>query len=213
MTDLGAALVAARKAMKDPRKSGDNPHFRSKFVPRDEVLDAIMEPLLSQGLFLSQGIFDGNMVTTVTLGVTSMRLGEYPIAPNSDAQKYLAACTYASRGSLMLAFGLAGDEDDDGNTAAAKPAAKSEATPDPERKNAKPRGNAKQQEHDAAILADYKKLMAEAAKHEDVEAPTRLREYLGNPSSGEEALAAYTALSPAKRAGALVIAGGGTVVA
>lgn len=123
---LQSALLAARKKMKDPRLSGDNPHFRSKFVPRDEVLDVVVPVLLDEGILLSQGIFDGMLATTVHGHGESLVLGEYPLPPMTDPQKHLAACTYASRGSLMLAFALAGDPDDDGNAASAK----SEPKPD-----------------------------------------------------------------------------------
>jgi hypothetical protein len=122
---LADALLAARKAMKDPRMSGDNPHFRSKFVPRDEVLDVVIPALSAEGVFLTQGAFGDRMVTSAHKGAESVVLGEYPLPQQSDPQKFLAACTYASRGSLMLAFALAGDADDDGNTAA-------EPEPEPE---------------------------------------------------------------------------------
>ena len=117
---LTDALLEARRAMKDPRMSGSNPHFKSKFVPRDQVLDAVVSPLLAAGVVLTQGIFDGMLATQVHGYGEVFTLGEYPLPDQSDPQKYLAACTYASRGSLMLAFALAGDDDDDGNTAARK---------------------------------------------------------------------------------------------
>jgi hypothetical protein len=111
--------------MADPRMTGSNPHFQSRFVPRDEVLDAVLPPLAESGVWLSQGVESAELVTTVHGHGESLVLGRYPLPAATDPQKFMAACTYASRGSLMLAFALAGDADDDGNTASASPAPRS----------------------------------------------------------------------------------------
>ena len=132
--NLYDALVAARSKMSDPRLTGDNPHFRSKFVPRDEVLEAVVKPLLAEGVFVTQGIEDGALVTTAYRGDEWLVLSRWPIAANADPQKYMAAVTYASRGSLMQAFALAGDADDDGNAA---------AKPEPKQPEPKPKPSAK----------------------------------------------------------------------
>ena len=118
MSDLTAALVAARKKMTDPKLAGTNPHFGSKFVPLDEALAVIVPALLDQDVLLWQGIDSGELVTTVRKGAEEAILCRYPIPAISDPQKYLAAVTYARRGSLMASFALAGDPDDDGNAAA-----------------------------------------------------------------------------------------------
>jgi hypothetical protein len=123
--------------MTDPKLSGDNPHFRSKFVPLDEVLAACVTPCLDAGLFVSQGVFGEYVVTTVHDASGSVVLGEYPVTANADPQKFMAGVTYAARKSLMLAFGFRGDEDDDGNTAA-KPAEKPEAKAKAEADKPKP---------------------------------------------------------------------------
>lgn len=115
---LTDALLTARREMPDPRLSGDNPHFRSKFVPRDEVIDAVVPLLLANGVFLTQGIVGEQFVTTVYGHGESMLLGAVPVPDITDPQKLLAWETYQSRGSLMQAFCLAGEPDDDGNTAA-----------------------------------------------------------------------------------------------
>ena len=123
-TKLASALLAARKVMKDPRLDGTNPHFGSRFVPRDAAIDAIVPAMLTAGVFLTQGVRvkDGAcvLVTTAHMGDEWLELCEYPLTANADPQKFLAQCTYASRGSMMLVAMLAGDEDDDGNTAAKK---------------------------------------------------------------------------------------------
>ena len=126
MKDLMAALTKARSEMADPRKSANNPAFRSKYVPRDEALDAVMPALLANGLMLVQyPVTDGD-----TYGVGSklvhtsgqeMDCGVFTVRPaKNDPQGAVAATTYASRCALMLLFGIAGDEDDDGNHASGK---------------------------------------------------------------------------------------------
>lgn len=176
---IRAKVLAARKKMADPRKSGENPHFGSKFVPRDAVLDVVVPALLEQGLWLSQGLLDGQLVTSVHDDTDTLDLGSWPVAPNSDPQRYMAATTYASRGSLMLAFALAGDEDDDGNAAAAAPKDTS--------------------------AEDFGRLMQTAEKFGTKAA---VGDKLGNPKTQQAALKAYRALPELDRAALLFIAEG-----
>lgn len=121
MKELFTALIAARKAMPDPRKSGTNPAFRSKFVPRDSALDAIVPTLNDHGLSVVQAPLkneQGIGVRTIIIHESGQELdlGEFVVHPaKDDPQGAVAATTYASRCALMLAFSLAGDEDNDGN--------------------------------------------------------------------------------------------------
>ena len=170
---LTEALLAARKAMRDPRLKGDNPHFSSKFVPRDEVLDVVLGACMGEGIFLSQGVFDGALITNVFMGDETAVLCRYPIADSDNPQKYMAALTYASRGSLMLAFALAGEPDDDGNTA---------ATPPPE---------PKPEEHPIkALIAQAKEngTGAALAKALGLKAGAKAEEYVWAWDQGDDAL-------------------------
>ena len=121
MKELFTALIAARKAMPDPRKSGKNPAFRSTFVPRDEALDSIVPTALAHGLLVSQSpVSDdhGYGVHTVLVHESGQSLdcGYFTVKPaKDDPQGAVAATTYASRCALMLVFAIAGDDDDDGN--------------------------------------------------------------------------------------------------
>lgn len=122
MQKLAAALVAARKEMEDPRLSGSNPHFKSKFVPRDEALDSVMPALLKHGLMLVQSpIKDEFGVGVNSLLVhesgETLDLGPFTVRPTKDdPQGAVAATTYASRCAIMLIHAVAGDNDDDGNS-------------------------------------------------------------------------------------------------
>lgn len=126
MKELMAALNKARSEMADPRKSATNPAFRSKYVPRDEALDAVMPALLANGLMLVQYpvTYEDTYGVGSKLVHTSgqeMDCGVFTVRPaKNDPQGAVAATTYASRCALMLLFGIAGDEDDDGNHASGK---------------------------------------------------------------------------------------------
>lgn len=142
MTDhktLGAALAAAQANMKDPRLTGTNPHFDSKFVPRDEALDCVLPALLAEGLALSQvpcsderGVGVRTLLFHAATGEV-YDFGPFTVKPQKDdPQGAVAATTYASRTALMLIFGRAGDPDDDGNAACEKPKPEPQAEKKPQ---------------------------------------------------------------------------------
>lgn len=110
-------------------KDGNNPHFRSEYVTLNEVLRKVKKPLNDLGVVIIQqggtdklgahGLYtvlhdteDGSETTCFM-----------PYIGTPDSQKLGAANTYLRRYSLITMLGLE-DEDDDGNTASAKPAAK-----------------------------------------------------------------------------------------
>ena len=126
-TTLFSALIAARKEMPDPRKSAENGAFKSasgkksKYVPRDEALDAIVPTALQFGIMVAQApVSDdkGYGVHSIVYHESgeTIDFGTFTVKPSKDdPQGAVAATTYSSRCALMLIFGLAGDEDDDGN--------------------------------------------------------------------------------------------------
>ncbi len=105
-------------------KSGNNPHFKSKFVELSAILDAVQPALAHNNLFLVQrlDVVDSRsyLITQIidTEGA-SLPVSYYPIIAkdDTDPQKFGAGLTYARRYSLMAYLGIAG-EDDDGNLAA-----------------------------------------------------------------------------------------------
>ena len=143
MKALVTALVAARQDMPDPRKSGLNPAFKSKFVPRDAALDSVVPALLKQGLMFVQSPIatdEGIGVHSQLLHVSGevLDLGTFTVKPSkNDPQGAVAATTYASRCAIMLAFSIAGDDDDDGNSVSQAPA-KAPAKPKEPRAAVKP---------------------------------------------------------------------------
>lgn len=113
-----ASLAAAQAEMKNPPLDGTNPHFRSRFATLAAVLDSVRGPLNDQGLFLNQSLEDGRLLTTVwNQAGESATLCSIPCKTDDDPQKSGSRITYLRRYSLLSAFGLVGDDDDDGNAA------------------------------------------------------------------------------------------------
>lgn len=131
---LATALVKAQKEFEPARKDATNPHFRSKYANLSACVDAVKDALNNNGIALLQPTHecaDGIMVETLFLHESGEMLSagklHFP-ASKQDAQGYMSALTYARRGSLLSACGIA-PEDDDGNDAVksvSKPVKKAE---------------------------------------------------------------------------------------
>ena len=124
ITEISKALSEFRKEVKQPLKDANNPFFKSKYVPLENVVEAIDEVAPNHGLSFTQWpVNDGNG----NVGVSTMLLhssGQYieydPIYMKPDKQTPQAigsAITYSKRYSLSAVFGITSDEDDDGNQA------------------------------------------------------------------------------------------------
>ena len=134
MQQIATALVKAQKAFAPALKTATNPHFKNKYADLATCVEAVIDALNENGIALIQRTHtadDGVTVETLFVhesGETiSGGLLHFP-ANKQDPQGYMGCLTYARRGSLMSACGIA-PEDDDGNAAsrpAPKPVAKSE---------------------------------------------------------------------------------------
>lgn len=121
ITAIMPALIKAQGDFAPAVKAKVNPHFNSKYVPLDAVLDAIAGPLRANGIAILQqtDIEDGRTVLVTRLVHESGEwiAGRYPVHPvKSDPQGEGSALTYARRYALMALVGIA-PEDDDGNAA------------------------------------------------------------------------------------------------
>lgn len=122
MKNISSALVKAQKQFAPALKSSTNPHFKSKYAALDACVEAVIDALNSNGIYLMQATheFDGGVSVETTFihesgeQISAGRL-QFP-APKQDPQGYGSALTYARRYSLMAACGIA-PEDDDGNHA------------------------------------------------------------------------------------------------
>lgn len=127
---LATALVKAQKEFEPARKDAQNPHFRSAYANLSSCVDAVKDALNNNGISLIQALHEsdnGVIVETIFLHESGEQFSagklHFP-ASKQDAQGYMSALTYARRGALLAACGIA-PEDDDGNAAVkAMPSAK-----------------------------------------------------------------------------------------
>jgi hypothetical protein len=130
MKNIATALVKAQKAYSPIIKNSTNEYFSkgnkvSRYADLASCVDAVLGALNDNGISLIQQTHDhpdGVIVETMFLHESgeSLSCGRlyFPAAKN-DPQGYMSALTYARRGSLMAACGIA-PEDDDGNAASRK---------------------------------------------------------------------------------------------
>jgi hypothetical protein len=115
------ALLKAKAQFRPAVKDSTNPHFKSKYVSLDAVIDAISEALAANELLLMQPtrVEDAQTILETIIVHKSGQYvsGDYPVHPvKADPQGEGSALTYARRYALMGMVGIA-PEDDDGNAA------------------------------------------------------------------------------------------------
>ncbi|NUI83614.1 ERF family protein [Staphylococcus borealis] len=124
ITELNKALANFHKELKQPMKDANNPFFKSKYVPLENVVEAIDDVAPKFGLTYSQypvTTDDGKVGISTVLLHESGEFIEYPPAttkPDKNTPQGVgSALTYMRRYSLSAVFGITSDQDDDGNEA------------------------------------------------------------------------------------------------
>jgi hypothetical protein len=138
--ELAKALAYAQAELKNPVFDSNNPHFKSKYASLAAVRDTVIPTLSKHGLTLTQWplYVDGHAGCRSFLAHSSGEWMEETLLIPIDKQNAHgvgSATTYSRRFSMMAIAGVVGDEDDDGNGAVDKPAAK-KTEPDPAGKEA-----------------------------------------------------------------------------
>lgn len=122
MKQIAAALVKAQTQFGPALKTNTNPHFKNRYADLSACVEAVIDALNANGIFLAQPTHEdqtGVTVETLFLHESGEQLscGRLHVpASKQDPQGYGSALTYARRYSLMSACGIA-PEDDDGNAA------------------------------------------------------------------------------------------------
>lgn len=131
ITELNKALANFHKELKQPMKDANNPFFKSKYVPLENVVEAIDDVAPKFGLTYSQypvTTDDGKVGISTVLLHESGEFIEYPPAttkPDKNTPQGVgSALTYMRRYSLSVVFGITSDQDDDGNEASGNAKAK-----------------------------------------------------------------------------------------
>jgi len=122
MNKISAALVKAQKQFAPALKTNTNPHFKSKYVGLDGCVEAVIDALNDNGIYLMQKNHPndtGIAVETIFIHESGESISGGVLTVPADKQNpqgYGSALTYARRYSLMAACGIA-PEDDDGQAA------------------------------------------------------------------------------------------------
>ena len=131
ITELNKALANFHKELKQPMKDANNPFFKSKYVPLENVVEAIDDVAPKFGLTYSQypvTTDDGKVGISTVLLHERGEFIEYPPAttkPDKNTPQGVgSALTYMRRYSLSAVFGITSDQDDDGNEASGNTKAK-----------------------------------------------------------------------------------------
>ena len=129
---IAKALIKAQTEMSTPKKSSNNPFFKSKYADLNEIREACLPAFNENGISVWQPTItiEGKpFVKTVLLHESGEWIAGFTeIICNkvNDAQSHGSGVTYARRYGLQSMANL-GSEDDDGN-AASKPTPKQTET-------------------------------------------------------------------------------------
>ncbi|MGQ7395784.1 ERF family protein [Streptococcus suis] len=122
--ELSKAFAKMQMELEQPLKNADNPFFKSKYVPLENVVDSITRAANKHGLSFTQfpsSDENGNVTVGTMVMHESGEWIEYdPICMKpvkNDPQAVGSAITYAKRYALSAIFGITSDNDDDGNEA------------------------------------------------------------------------------------------------
>ena len=173
MAELIRLLAEAQAEMPNPKKDreGQKGYQKYKYATLDKVLDIVKGPLNKRGIFLTQPtgkLGEGQMAvqTVVYKGNEKMTLDLKPYEYCDDPQEFGKRETYARRYSLLTAFGLAGEDDTDGDTGPKKEAAKKATA-----KRQEPQQVPDRRTRMLAKVANYKaQLMERGLKEEGLDA-------------------------------------------
>ena len=132
IVELSKALAKFQEEVKQPLKDKNNPFFKSKYVPLENVVEAITDVAPKNGLSFVQWALNDE---SGRVGVATMLMHEsgewiefdavHMKADKETAQGAGALITYLKRYSLSAVFGITSDQDDDGNGASGNKAPKS----------------------------------------------------------------------------------------
>lgn len=121
--NISKAMAQFQAEVKNPANTANNPFFKSKYAPLNDVLNLVRPILTKHGLSVLQSPSgDGEHITVTTL--ITHESGEWiesdPLTLRADkatAQGAGSAVTYARRYALSAMLGISSEDDDDGNYA------------------------------------------------------------------------------------------------
>lgn len=145
--NISKAIIALNAELSNPKNTADNPFFKSKYAPLNEILNEVRPLLSKHGLAIIQNtmsIDDRIGIQTVIIHSTGESIASDILLLKADkdtAQGQGSAITYGRRYQVSAMLSIASEDDDDGNHVSGnKPDPKKAVTP-PVLKGEKPKGN------------------------------------------------------------------------
>ena len=113
--DLFSALVKFQAMPKDIRRTAKNPHYKSKYAPLGEIINAIRDPMAECGLGFMQIPLNDNLLLTRIYHESGQFIeSKYEMQPaGKGAQQKGSALTYQKRYALNAILGLDSEDDND----------------------------------------------------------------------------------------------------
>lgn len=117
-------VAEAMDCIEQPKLNAVNPHFKNKYADLSELLRVVNAACKGKGLWVHHDVkwVDNQptgVCTVIEHGTQRVETALVPVPLMGKPQDVGSAITYAKRYSLAMAFGLAADEDDDGEAAQA----------------------------------------------------------------------------------------------
>jgi len=140
--EITKALIKLQGILKNPSKSAENPFYKSKYTPLDQLINHIKPSLSDCGLTLVQHPVGENGqigITTILMhesGESIERLFS-TIIPKNDPQSIGSAITYFRRYAIQAILNISSEDDDDANTHTDNKASKPEPMTDDQREEIK----------------------------------------------------------------------------
>lgn len=160
--NISKAIIALNAELSNPKNTADNPFFKSKYAPLNEILNEVRPLLSKHGLAIIQNtmsIEDRIGIQTVIIHSSGESIASDILLLKADkdtAQGQGSAITYGRRYQVSAMLSIASEDDDDGNHASGnKPDPKKAVTP-PVLKGEKPKAT------QAAFMAKLGKCKTEA---------------------------------------------------
>lgn len=123
IANLAGALAQFQSEISNPKNTANNPFFKSKYAPLNDVLNLVRPILSKHGLSIFQspsGNGDNIIITTMLMHSSGEWIEADPLVLKADkatAQGAGSAITYGRRYATSAILGISSEDDDDGNHA------------------------------------------------------------------------------------------------
>ncbi|MDU2821475.1 MAG: hypothetical protein E7C06_04390 [Eggerthella lenta] len=161
---LEQRFVAAWGEIKNPELDGANKHFNNRYATLKSTIVVVREACKAHGIAYMQRLERGEggymLKSSVTDGRESVPMSEFPVGTPANPQVFGSNLTYAKRQQAQSDWCITGEEDDDGNAAAADACASADARKD---RAGRPAGK---KDADDSVKRAWNRLLAACAAYE-----------------------------------------------